>query len=155
MKHGIPVYDFTNRFNKTNTTGATSGAGNDYPSAGTLESIPSFSGICVVHFFLLYFKRFIANLFMFCPIFYLPVYYLFIELGYHIYCLHSFPDKFSYTTEVFGGRGKYVMRLIEQWINKSEVTNLTQVSNIYQCIISRSIVGRKQEANNTCRFYSA
>ena len=38
------------------------------------------------------------------------------------------------------------MRLIEQWINKSEVTNLTQVSNLYQCIISRSIIGRKQEA---------
>jgi hypothetical protein len=47
------------------------------------------------------------------------------------------------------------MRLIEKWINKSEVTNLTQVSNIYQCIISRSIVGRKREANNTCIFYSA
>ena len=127
MKHGIPVCDFNNRFNKTNTTGATSGAGNDYPSAGTLEAIPSFSGICVVNFFLLYFKRFVANLFMFCPIYiFLPVYYLSIELGYHIilYCLHSFPDQFSYTTEVFGGRGKYVMRLIEQWINKSEVTKL-------------------------------
>ena len=66
---------------------------------------PVLVGFVSFIFFLLYFKRFVTNLFMFCPIFYLPVYYLFIELGYHIYCLHSFPDKILYTTEVFEGEG--------------------------------------------------
>lgn len=112
-----------------------------------LSPYPDLVGF-VSFLFFLYFKRFVTNLFMFCPIFlFASVLYIYrTRILYYplLYSLFSW-QIFIHHWGVWG-RGKCVMHLTEQWINKSEVTNLTQVSNLYQCIISRSIIGRKQEA---------